>query len=560
MLVTAALFAVVFTVFGDVGSFGFLDYDDGDYVFRNLHLLRGSAAERVQWAFTAFHSANWHPLTWLSFMADGALFGLDPRWYHWENLLFHGLNTVLVFWALVRFTGTVAKSALVAVLFALHPLRAESVAWVTERKGLLMAFFSLLTLHGYVFYARRPSLGRYLAVAGLCAGALLAKPQASALPLVLLVVDWWPLGRLARRSSRAPGVLVAGEKVPLFLMAGAAGVLTVAAQRQAAAVASLEVLPLEERLASAVVAPAAYLAKTVWPAGLSPVYPLVRPPDWQVVAAVLILVGVSAAAVRRRTTQPWLAAGWLGFLALLAPVSNLFQAGGQSLADRYTYLPHVPLFTAAVWSGSKALRDGPRARSAVAAACLLLAVVSGCAAWRQTGFWRDDLTLFSHAVAVTRENWKMHYNLGNTLERLGRGTEAEEQYLLALAARPTYPEALNNLGAVYGRRGDTGLAAALFGRAVSAQPGYGPGWFNLGFQSEQAGDFAGALKQYGRAAALQPDAAEPRLRLGRIFARLGRREEAIASCREALALDPRSAGAAVCLRDAGALPAGPAPP
>ena len=215
----------MFAVFGEVRSFGFLDYDydydDGDYVFRNLHLLQGGAVERVQWALTTYHAANWHPLTWLSFMVDGALFGLDPGWYHRENLLFHGLNTVLVFWALVRLTGSVAKSALVAVLFALHPLRAESVAWITERKGLLMAFFSLLTLHGYVCYVRRPSLGRYLAVAGLCAGALLAKPQAVALPLVLLVVDWWPLGRLGRLARRSPPVAAAvfvWEKVPLFLM------------------------------------------------------------------------------------------------------------------------------------------------------------------------------------------------------------------------------------------------------------------------------------------------------------------------------------------------------
>jgi len=560
LLVAVALVAAVVAVYGEVRSFGFLDYDDGDYIFRNLHLLQGGVLERVHWAFTSFRAANWHPLTWLSFMADGAIFGLDPGWCHLENLLLHGLNTALVFALLVRLTDAAGKSAFVAAFFALHPLRVESVAWATERKGLLMAFFTLLMFHVYVSYARRPAVGRYLLVAGLCAGALLAKPQAVALPLVLLVADWWPLGRLGQRSPPAAAALIAREKASLFIMAGVVTALTVAAQRQAAAVASLAALPLGERLAGAVVAPVAYLAKTLWPAGLSPVYPFAHPPAWQVAGSALVAAGITTAAVRWRSTQPWFAAGWLGFLLLLAPVSNLFQAGGQSMADRYTYLPHIPLFVAVVWSGGRALRSRPRTRSAAAAACLLLAVALGVASRRQTGFWRDDLSLFSRAVAVTKGNWKMHYNLGNTLERRGREAEAEEQYLLALAARPAYPEALNNLGALHGRRGETALAASLFSRAVSAQPGYGPGWFNLGFQSEQAGDLDGALKQYGRAAALQPDAAEPRVRMGRILVRLGRREEAMASCREALLLDPGSAGAAVCLSDAVVFPSRQARP
>jgi len=555
---TALVAAIVFAVFGDVRSFGFLDYDDGDYVFRNLHLREGGAVARVWWAFTSFHAANWHPLTWLSFMADEALFGLEPWWCHTENLLLHGLNAILVLWLLVRLTGSVGKSALVAALFALHPLRVESVAWVTERKGLLMALFSLLTLHAYACYARRLTRGRFLAVAGLFAAAVLAKPQAVVLPLILLIADWWPLARLGRGSPLAAGAVIVREKAPLLLLAGAAAVLTVAAQRQAAAVASLAALPIGERLASAVVAPTAYLVRTLWPAGLSPAYPFAQPPGWQIAGAVLVVGGVSAAAVLVRRTQPWLAAGWLGFLVLLAPVSNLFQAGGQASADRYTYLPHILLFTAAVWLGCWVLRNTPRLRAAAAVTSLLLLLALGVAARRQTGFWRDDLTLFTHAVAVTRGNWKMHYNLGNTLERLGREGEAEAHYRLALAAWPDYPEALNNLGALQGRRGEIGLAASLFTRAVRVQPGYGPGWFNLGFLGEQAGDLGGALQAYGRAAALQPEAAEPRLRLGRVLIRLGRKEEARAACDEALRLDPKSAGADACFREVSALP-GPDP-
>lgn len=544
----ALVAAVLYAVFGGARSFGFLEYDDGEYVFRNRHLIEGGVAERVRWAFTSFHAANWHPLTWLSFIADRALFGLDPAWYHLENLLLHWLNTVLAFGLLVRLTGSPGQSALVAALFALHPLRVESVAWITERKGLLMALFALLTFHAHVSYARRPRPARLLAVALLFAGAVLAKPQAVVLPLVLLVADWWPLGRLGRRGAPAArGVML--EKVPLLILAAAATALTVEAQRRAGAMASLEGLAIGKRLAGAVIGPAAYLAKTLLPFGLTPEYPLLDPPFWQVAGAALTLAGLTVAAVRVRKTHPWVAAGWLAFLLLLAPVSNLIQVGGQAMADRYTYLPHIALFAAVVWSGGRALRNRPCARAAAAAACVLFAVASGWVSSRQTGFWRDELTLFSHAVEVTRGNWKMHYNLGNTFERLGRDTDAEAQYVLALSARPDHAEALNNLGALRARRGDVEAAAALFARAVSVRPEYGPGWFNLGFQSEQAGDLAAALRQYGRAAALQPDAAEPRVRVGRVLAKMGRRQEAAAACFEALQLDPASAGAAACLRE-----------
>lgn len=549
LAVLALAAAALYAVFGEARSFGFLDYDDGEYVFRNRHLIEGGAVERLRWAFTSFHAANWHPLTWISFIADRALFGLDPEWYHLENLLLHGLNTLLALWLLVRLTGSPGKSALVAALFALHPLRVESVAWITERKGLLMAFFAMLTFHAHVSYTRRPAPARLLAVALLFAGALFSKPQAVALPLVLLVLDWWPLGRLGRRTAAVAGRGVVREKVPLLLLAAAVTAFTVAAQRRAGAMASLEGLAIGKRLAGAVIGPAAYLAKTLWPFGLTPEYPLLDPPFWQVAGAALTLAGLTVAAVRVRETQPWVAAGWLVFLLFLAPVSNLFQAGGQAMADRYTYLPHIALFFAAVWSGGRALRNHPCARNAAAAACVLLALASGWLASRQVGFWRDELTLFSRAVAVTRGNWKMHYNLGNTFERLGRDTDAEAQYGLALSVRPDYAEALNNLGAIRARHGDAETAADLFARAVRVRPEYGPGWFNLGFQSEQQGDLAAALRQYGRAAALQPDAAEPRVRLGRVLARLGRRDEAAASCRAALRLDPSSAGAAACLRE-----------
>ena len=390
-LIAAGLLVAVFLCFGQVRTFGFVDYDDRDYVVANPHLGAGTVVERVTWAFTAFHAANWHPVTWLSFIADHALFDLDPAWYHTENLVFHGLNAVLLLALLVRLTGSVGKSALVAALFALHPLRAESVAWVTERKGLLMAFFCLLTLLAYVSHARRPSRGGMLAVTVLFAVAVLSKPQAVVLPLVLLLCDWWPLGRVRPESSPAAWRSSLLEKLPLLLLSAAVIPLVVAAQRRGGAVAPFDALAIGPRLACAVVAPIAYLGKTIRPFGLSPAYPFTQPAAWQVVGATLILGTLTIGAVRRRATHPWFVTGWLGFLALLAPVSSLFQVGGQALADRYTYLPHIPLFMAAVWSGANALHHRPAPQRATAAVvALLLLPILGFIAHRQTTVWLED--------------------------------------------------------------------------------------------------------------------------------------------------------------------------
>jgi Flp pilus assembly protein TadD len=545
-------------VFGSACFTGFIGYDDADYVFRNPHLREGSTLDRVRWAFTAFHAANWHPLTWLSFMADEALLGLDPGWLHAENIVLHGVNTLLLLWLLVRSTGRVGRSALVAALFALHPLRVESVVWITERKGLLMALWSLAALHAHLSAARRPSRSRRLLVAACFTLAVLAKPQAVVLPVVLLLFDGWPLGRFGAGAPRGSRLAAVAAQLPLLLPAAVVTLLTVAAQRQAGALTPLYALPLGARAAAAVVAPAGYLAKTLLPHGLAVAYPFVRPPGWQVAGAILLLAGLTAAALRERRRRPWLLAGWLGFLAFLAPVSNLFQVGGQAMADRYTYLPHVPLFVAAVWSGAGVFRDRRALRPWVGAATALLVATLALAARVQTAVWRDDLSLFSHAVAVAEGSWKMHFNLGNTLRRLGRDDEAERQYRLAIAAWPAYPEARNNLGTLLAGRGGAAEAEDLFLSVVTLDPGHVSAWMNLGRLYDEHGDPAGSVAAYRQAVSLLPGAAEPRVRLGRALLRLGERDEALSWCRDALRLEPASEAAAACSREASAIPGPPA--
>ena len=412
----------------------------------------------------------------------------------------------------------------------MHPLRVESVVWVTERKGLLMALFGLCALHTHL----APRGGRLAAAP--CSSppspyGLLAKPQAVVLPVVVLLFDWWPLGRtgpgrpLHPPSGRRPRPTAAPAAGRSDHRAHGRGPGRRGARPPGRA-------PLGQRIAAAVAAPAAYLAKTALPHGLSPVYPFARPPAWEVAGAALLLAGISAGVVRQRARRPWLLAGWLAFLALLAPMSNLFQVGEQSMADRYTYLPHMALLTAAVWAGAEALRRRRAAGFAGRAAAALIVAALAFAARRQTGQWRDDLSLFSHAVAVTRGNWKMHFNLGNTLQHLGREDEAAQEYRQALAAWPDYPEALNNLGILHGRRGEAARAEELFTRAVSFSPGHVSGWMNLGHLYDQQGDPGAAVEAFRRAVTLRPEAAEPRVRLGRALLRLGQREEALAWCRD----------------------------
>ena len=487
-----------------VGGHAFLHYDDPLHVTGNEVVQRGLTPGGVVWAFTTHTGGNWHPLTWLSYMADVSLVGLHPGAHHAINVAFHAAAALALLAALARMTGAAWPSALVALLFALHPLHVESVAWVSERKDTLSGLFFMLGLYAYARYAERRTRARFAAVALAFACALASKATVVTFPLVLLLLDVWPLGRASRERVAS---LVA-EKLPLFALSLLVGLLAILAQQHAGAVSSTAALPLGVRFAQAMIASVAYVAKAFWPRQLAFFYPYPDTiPLWQAGGAALVLLGTTALALGLVRTRPYLAVGWLWYLVTLAPVSGVVQVGLQAMADRYTYIPLVGLSIAGVFGARAWLSAGPRA--ARLQAPLAAAVVLGCIALTraQVGTWRDDVALYEHALAVTRENYLAHNNLALQLVHRGRIAEAEQHLKEALRIQPRYPDARSNLAGVLVQQGRVREAVDELRTAVANTPRYAPAHRNLAALLAQSGrddEAAAHLREAERLEALQP--------------------------------------------------------
>jgi len=579
ILLSLLLALAVVAVYYPVHWQPFANYDDADYVTDNFHVKAGLTWQTVKWALAARDAANWHPVTWISHALDTLIFDLNPAGPHDVNVLLHIVNALLLFWVLQRATGFVGRSWMVAALFALHPINVETVAWIAERKNLLSMFFFLLTLAAYRWYARKPQVTRYLVVAALFALGLMSKPQVISLPFVLLLWDYWPLGRLALRSSpsalrRNSSAEISGEKrianseeqlfgekgkaigeehlsgekriangdwrrllwekVPLLALCAVSAVLTLNAQAAGGATSYYgHVLRLENALISYV----RYLGKAFWPSRLALFYPYpLQPyPLWQVCGATFILLAITLAVVlgyRRR----YLTVGWLWFLGTLVPMIGVVQVGTQAMADRYAYLPFVGLFImicwlVADWAAQRHLAPMlPRAASA--AVLLALALLSH----RQLGFWNDHITLWTHTLAVTDNNWVAENNLGTALLKMSRLEEAIPHFRAAAALDPTdpnstlnigiyeqthgnYPAAIqlykkaaglarnpkvrarayNNLGYAYKDSGDFADARTSFQNAVAADPEFVGAWISLGLVAQKTNDLPLAISSYSRA-------------------------------------------------------------
>jgi hypothetical protein len=500
--VAAALLlaAAVTVTFLPATEASFLDLDDTAYVTRNPMVLAGLSWPGVRWAFTsAGYAANWHPLTWLSHMLDTTLAGTDPRLPHWGNLTLHLLASLALMAVLRRWTGRLAAPAVAAAIFALHPLRAESVAWVAERKDVLATLLWMLTLLAWNRYASRPGALPYLASAGTFAAALMAKPTAVTLPCVLLLLDRWPLGRW--RSARDLPPLLA-EKAPLLVLALASGLVTLEAQRRGGSLDLALPVPLPWRLANAATWAVGYLGRTLWPADLAAFYP--HPgsaiPLPRLSLALLLLGGATLAVHALRRRLPHLLTGWLWYLVVLLPMSGIVQAGGQAGADRYTYLPSAGLVLLLAPAG----RLARRVTLPLAGASLLAVALLASTTRLQCGFWRDSVTLYTRALTVTRDNWFVHNNLGTLLFQGDDLRGAEEHYRRVVDLRPDLPL----------------------------------GWYNLGGALYFQGRKGEALEALGTAVRLKPDFAEARHKLGLVLAELGRQAEARRHLAEAAALDP----------------------
>ena len=529
-------------IYSQVWRFEFTNFDDEGYVTRNPIVQSGLTGEGVAWAFQNGLMGNWHPITCLSHMLDCDIFGTAAGGHHLVNVAFHIANAVLLFLLLQRMTGSLWRSAVVAALFAWHPLRVESVAWISERKDVLSAFFGLLSLWAYVKYVRGvrdPKSVEASPVSRITfhasrwywfallffALALMSKPMLVTWPFVLLLLDFWPLGRVGVDRWQVTGVTnptpetarpsppfysLVVEKVPFFALSIVMSIVTFRVQRNWGAMNDLERLSIPDRVSNALVSYVRYLGKTLWPTDLAALYP--HPGQWamwQVGGSVLLLLVITAMSMLLMRRQPWIAVGWCWFLGTLVPVIGLVQVGRQALADRYTYLPHIGLFVACVWSAALIVRQvsSRRIMAGIAAGLLLV----GClgVSWKQTGHWRNSVTLFEHTLSVTTNNVVAEYNYAQGLGTVGRAEEAMEHYRRALRIRPDYYAAHVNLGAMLRQLGDLSGATNHLGQAVALEPTNSLPRLHLGLALSAMQDWPAADAQFATASAL--GTTEPKL-------------------------------------------------
>jgi len=544
--VALVLVALVVVVYGQVYGFDFVNYDDTLYVTKCERTQQGLSWENVRWAFTTGEASNWHPLTWLSHMLDVALFGVNPGPHHLINVLFHMANTLLLFYVLRALTrGALWPSALVAALFAVHPLHVESVAWIAERKDGLSTLFWLLTMAGYCAYARRPHAARYLLVLVPFVLGLMAKPMLVTLPAVLLLLDYWPLGRLTAHGTDAKALVRAGaklvaEKAPLFALAIGSAVVTVLAQQAGKSMAALGILSVGFRIGNALVSYVRYILMALWPQGLAVFYPHPGPdlPVWQMAGAALCLLVLTGLVFRFGFRRPYLIVGWLWYVGTLLPVIGLVQVGAQALADRYTYVPLTGLFIIVAWGAGDVAARLRVSRTALSVlAGVMLAVLTVCAVV-QTSRWRDNTALYTHALRVTEGNHLAHKNLGVEFAEQGRYEEAVDQYVKSAKIKSNDADLHYNLGNALGELEKWDDAVRMYEKALKIDPGHVPTYFNLGNAYAKREQYEQAIDLYTKALKHHPDHTGAVVNLGNTLAMLGRLPEAIEYFRKAIELTP----------------------
>jgi len=565
LLIVFGLAVVTFGIYAQLIGHRFITFDDPTYIQENPMVNRGVTLEGLGWAFTTFYAGNWHPLTWVAHMIDSQLFGMFAGGHLLVNALIHAANTLLLFWLLLRTTHARWSSALVAALFALHPLHVESVAWAAERKDTLSAFFGLLSLIAYTRYAEAPSIRRYAWVAVMLALGLLAKSMLVTWPFVMLLLDYWPLGRFAstvgtsRCDVRTPqrGVptfasqksvirSLVVEKLPLFALVAASAVITFLAQSHGGGVRTFTESAVTLRLSNALVSYAKYLLIAFWPNDLAVFYPFPKAgiPAWQIIGAALLLIGITAFCFFQRKLRPYLIVGWLWFLGTLVPVIGLVQVGGQTMADRYFYIPSVGLFIAIVFglaNIAETRRVAPWLCAAIANVVLLvLAALTNAQIHR----WSDSFTLFKHALTVAPPSVVAEDCLGLAMHKNGQLDEAVPHFEKALQMRPDDYTALLTIGVTRFYQGRVPQAIEYAQAAIRSNADAPKAHNLLGMALAKQNRNEAALDEVRRASELAPEDAEIQNNLGLALARLGRIPEAIDQFHKAVRLDPDNAAPA----------------
>jgi tetratricopeptide (TPR) repeat protein len=504
------------------------------HITENTRVRQGLSWDNAVWACSTFHTGTWHPLTWFSHMLDVEMFGLNPAGHHGVNLLLHCIAALLLFGFLRSATGQCRSPALVAALFALHPLHVESVAWAAERKDVLSAVFWFAALWAYTSYARRPCFGRYSAVLAFFALGLMAKPILATLPFVLLLLDFWPLGRRPEERNTVPFLLA--EKIPLFALGLASAIITLVAQHEA--IGGLTRTGIGARAANAAVSYIIYIWQMVWPAGLAVYYPIpLQPPVTRAAAAALALVSATAAVLWAGRRKPYLVTGWFWYIVTLIPVIGIIQAGDQSHADRCTYLPLTGLFIMAAWAADGRMTSTPVLKRSYLSVAVSTLVVLGILTHTTVSYWENDLTLFGRAVAAVRGNYPMKVKLGDALNARGKTAEAMREFRESLAIRPS-AYAYAAIGAVYQTKGELEQALEYYHKALAVKPGIRSAFLNAGKILVRLGRFdeAGALMR--EATATDPSWCDAYLLLGQSLIAAGRLEEGENAFRQAVALEP----------------------
>jgi tetratricopeptide (TPR) repeat protein len=527
--VCVGLAAITVAVFGQTLTHDFINYDDNVYVYENPIVSRGLTARGFAWAFDGAHAGNWHPLTWLDHMLDCQIYGLNPGGHHLTNLILQTVAVLALFLVLREMTGVLWRSAIVAAVFAIHPLRAESVAWVAERKDLLSGLFFVLTIGAYAGYARHSrSWLRYGLVVLLFVIGLMCKPMLVTLPLILFLLDFWPL----RRVETAKRLII--EKLPFLALSAASCVVTLIAQRQG--IHDAGSFSFLARLANAAVTAAIYLRQMIWPTGLAVFYPYPHNglPTWEIALAALVLAGISALAWNERRRQPWLLVGWLWYLIMLLPVIGLVQVGDQAHADRYTYLPGIGIAIGAIWLvGNWKLQ--PAVAKGLTAAVLIMLIICGR---KQTSYWKNNETLWTHALECTTDNDVAHLNLGEDLSKRGMVDKALAQYQQTLEINPDSDEAHFNLGNAYRNKNDLNESMAQYQTALQLNPKHARAHVNLGIALAQMGRIDDAIAEYQKALEIDPDFEDGHYNLAVALGRTGKLDEAVGQYKRALEINP----------------------
>jgi Flp pilus assembly protein TadD len=545
IVVCLLLLAVTLATYVQVSKHDFVSLDDDIYVTENYHVRAGLTSAGIVWAFSFTDSPYWHPLTWLSHMLDCQLYGVRPSMHHLTNVVLHLANSLLLFLVLYQMTGALWKSCFVAALFALHPLNVESVAWVTERKNLLSTIFWLLTMVFYVRYSRKPGLARYSLVVTFFALGLMAKPMLVTLPFVLLLLDYWPLGRFPIQqvdsdtrtetvnatipaSQRTTYVSLILEKVPLLILSVLSVSLTSLSVQRSGILISTTLVPMKLRIANGIVSYARYIGKLIWPQELAVFYPYPSMvPLWQSVGAGLLLTGISFLVIRAWRKLPYLCIGWFWYLGTLIPAIGLVQAGQwPAMADRFTYVPAIGLFVMLAWSIPHVLTKWRYRRIGLALVAGAVLAASMILTWIQLHHWKNSVTLFQQALKVTANNYLAYNNLGNVLDREGKVNQAIDHYVKALQINPNFPSAHYNLGYALSRQGKIDEAIAHYSKALQINPDSAGTHNNLANVLEGQGKIKEAVFHFSRALELKPDSAEVHFNLGNALARQGKLDEA----------------------------------